>query len=631
MLARFYEKKSKPVIVVAILVATIIALQLVVGAVFEFRSYASYSLSYDSSLYFQASFLVAHQQLDPYLSVAGFHMLGNHGEFILWILGVLGMFNNIYLLLLEQVIAISLCELIVFLIVVEKLKNRELKISREFFGLLAVVLIIFNPWVIWSEAGDFHLEPTFCFLLLSFYYLIVKDSSVSYVAFFGILLSGNVAILWFLALVIGLLVTKGIPRKKWLLGYLFLAILWWFLILVIIGDKSETISQGYSYLAINKHPSTLSILEGLILRPNLLLKNIIGFSEDLYANLFSASFVGVLSPIGLITTLVLSVINLGSTYRHGVFAQPGFAWLLMYTVVPIETVVILARLRFKELAVSLLGIIFFVVGFFASVIPTLPSYFTTVNAKTAKVLNSVRLKQPIRVISQGVSGRFSDYKAVFLLRKPTTFNLNAPSEFLVVPYSGVETLSTFQSLEVLQYLASNNQCRLTYLSAGVFISKCNTLGMFNPFLNNQVAVFGAETQTGVRDTNGPASTWSIYQSSTNPAGYLLYGINQNLGIGTYYFTVTGISQGPLSIQVWDDTTNQELAQQILTSQEPYQKVTTNIYFRIQKTEPKVPKIGKLIFFAQFAKASNKDLIELRIYSPGGFFSKINSIGFEKVS
>jgi hypothetical protein len=611
---------------------TLIAIQIVIGAILAYRTYSSFSQSYDSALYFQAISEISHGNLNPYLSVAGFYFLGNHGEFIVWPLSVVGFFNNLYLLLVEQLIAVGLCEVLVFKIVVSRITTKETLFSKELIAFVSVSFCVLNPWILWSTSGDFHLEATFAFLILFWVFLELTKSKLANAVFLLVLLSGSVSIVWFFPAALNLFFVRGL-RKKEIGIKLGVAIIWWILIEVLIGDKSNTLVNGYGYLANQAHPNKILILEGLFIHAPKLLSTIYNNAQDLYANLFSSSFFGIASAWGLLATLFLGVLNLGSIYRNGVFAEPGFQWLIFYFIIPIETALFLARFNKKVFVFFIVITVCNSVAWLFSVSSQIVPYFDTVSPNAASELTTLKVGNFTPVVSQGIAGRFASHSNLLLLRKPGSLDLrNQPTKFIIAPYDGVETLSTFDSFKVLKFLAGLPTCNVNYLGHNIWIVTCNKLGLINPFnTNGHFAIWAAKSQVGKKNLSGNPALWNVAVNNENQAGYLIYGVNQYLNVGTYQFNVTGASDGPLSVQVWDDTTNTQLAQNTLVSTSASKQTSSFVDFQITKVKKIRPLIGKCIFCAQFAPGSSGDLIELRIYTPGGFYAQVSSASFEKLN
>jgi uncharacterized membrane protein len=135
----------------------------------SFRHYNFQSQAFDLGIFVQALSLIS-SGLEPFSSLLGRHILGDHSSFLLYPLSLLFFFNSysVYLLLGVQSLVLILPILPIYLIC------KELGHSLENTKIICL-LSIFIPTMFHTNLFDFHLDSfVVVAILFAFYFFLVK-------------------------------------------------------------------------------------------------------------------------------------------------------------------------------------------------------------------------------------------------------------------------------------------------------------------------------------------------------------------------------------------------------------------------------------------------------------------------
>ena len=129
-------------------------------------------LTHDFVTYEQAFYLISHGHLDPFSTSLGHPFWQDHGSFLLWPLAFLDwLWPHPTTLLWLQDAAAAGAEAVAFLWVCElaSIRARKIPEHRAVWACvcLALILLVINPWVMWTVSSDFHTEPLATLWLLA--------------------------------------------------------------------------------------------------------------------------------------------------------------------------------------------------------------------------------------------------------------------------------------------------------------------------------------------------------------------------------------------------------------------------------------------------------------------------------
>lgn len=291
------------------------------------------SNAFDLGLFDQAIYLISQGQ-QPFVSLAGFHFLGDHAAFVLYPLALLyKIYPDVHWLLAIQAIALSLGALPTFYLA----RQADLKESQA--TVIAAVYLLY-PLIFNINLFDFHPEV------------------MALPALLAAILAAQLGWVWWFCLWIGFVLScKAVlaitvaAMGFWLLAFekrrlcgaiALLAGISWFLIatqwIIPVFSGSEAAAVGrYAYLG----NSVLEIAQNLLFKPKLVLERIFSIHTLEYvALLFLPVIWGLnllhLTPlIGAIPTLILNILSDSPSQRNLVhqYSLPILPFLLLSVVI----------------------------------------------------------------------------------------------------------------------------------------------------------------------------------------------------------------------------------------------------------------------------------------------------------
>ncbi len=618
------------------------------------------SLSWDSSLYIQPWWLISKGNLWPYSTTINAPFFGNHGELIMWLLGLFGLIFRSPLFLLElQDVALIATEAFTLLWIYEIIfdhqnlseateNNRTNIRNKNILFFIAVVILLVNPWNYWALGADFHIEPlATLFLVMSGRYLYRNDKK--YIVTVGLtLLCGQVAAIWLVGLAISV-VFAGDRRirglKLLLTGFI------WYLILGFFGaDQSNTLSEGYGYLSSSgANVSTFSVLIGAFEHLNRLISKIAQRWKDIWAYVSAPGLIGIISPWGLGVTLVILFVNMTNNYRHGVFSFPGFQGMpigFFMVVGFVDTVVklingrsykILAKFKTKTVGIvsvlTVFALLLTSIGWAVIWIPQVQNNWEKVSSASSATLNSVLAEVPSNdevIASQGIVGRFATRKYVYPLRSLGCVPLKTAVVWFVVSQNqGIETLTSSQTASVLSEAIFQLGADIVSNANNIWLLKVNDSQKRVCFKNqNLTAASFLPTNVGIPYVGFDSQNSYMYAGGTQ-SGYVTYGAYDRVMPGRSVTAQVKLSSfSGVDVELWDDSTNTLLDR----LQPDFNGVRQT--FNLEGTVPNsnvtrlsVANTGKFIFVAKPASGPKGDLIEVRVYTSGGNPVKVYSVSY----
>jgi uncharacterized membrane protein len=589
--------------------------------------YAHFSLTPDFAQYSQAWYLIAHGNLNPYDTMGRFLFWQNHSEFIMWPLAVFyWIWPHTDFLLWLQDACIVAAQAVALTWLCEIAATVEHDRRRAWLAGTGLALIVLCPWTWWAISFDFHSES----LAVLFTALLARDLwngryRRAWLWIGCVLICGDVAGTYVAGLGLGLLLGKKGARRRGLAlaGVGVAAVL--FITLIHGNAGSSHGLQAYSYLADGGpkpkvHMGLLTMVTGILRHPATVAQSLWRKNVDMWANFGASGFVGIgflpLTPILLIVTLA------NSLFRGILFAEPLFQSLPIYVLMPAATIGSLAWLmkRWPRITMVLsLVIVAQAIGWAAVWTPATFHQWLRVSDPTAATLARIAARIPPSAqvfVSQGVVGRFSSRTEIRPLPAPRAVPVKKDVWFIVVPFQGIETQSTAQSMEIIGQLSTQLHAKLITHANGVWAFRWHPPAGLRtvtvPDGTRPLPAWTAPGAAGRQVMNGPASTWHV--TSTGRRGYVVDRLQWRRLLGSYELAVTLSATGPVNIEVWNDNGDKLLARQSIPSTHGVQ----TIRIPVVSAGAYIQRIfhGWGPFRADFAKPPHGQRLELRIWSPG---------------
>lgn len=528
-----------------------------------------------------------------------------------------------------QDVATVACELVVFAWIYGRLSESRTK-NASAYSYVTVLLLLANPWIYWVNSWDFHFETVgIVFVLLSGKTLnSAPNSKRLWIYVVLALASGDVTATYLFALALGAFIaSSGGRRSSATVAAMSLA---WLGVLVAIGaNKGSGLAQGYSYLAVTAGPAapaspTLSqIALGLVRHPAHLASVLRARWLDIYGALGPSGIIGGVYP-WVLPAVVLVILENGLN-RYGGFIAPGFQDQFLYYLVPLGTVLLIARIagRHRRIAIlSLLAVSANALAWGIVWIPRISAQWLRVSPAAESALGSIinRIGPDSEVIaSQGIIGAFSGRRWVYGFQGPGYFPIRERRVWVVVvPRQGIETASVASSDALIGELAASSRAHLVLERAGVWVylwtpRRTDTRALLAANYA-RLPAWAAVSKAGVGVESGPSSTW--YAAASGKAGYVVAKDYWPLRRGAYVADVSLATTGPADVEVWDATTSKLLARKIVAATTG--RSTVSLPFNLMST-PKIPEFaGRWLFKILPLSSTGTNEVEVRVFSGGGY-------------
>ncbi len=252
------------------------------------------SNAYDLGIFDQAVYMIS-TEAEPFVSLIGFHALGDHGAFVLYPLALLyKIFPSVYWLLAVQAIALSSGAFFVWHLALDYGLKRSQAIALSWVYLLYPV--VFN-----ANLFDFHPEVMAVPALLGAIWAARRRTWLGFMAAIALVLSCKAVLsLTIAALGLWLLLSQ---RRSFGFVALALGIAWFGISTQVIipafsGEEAQAVGR-YSYLG----DSVLGILQNLVLKPQQVFSYLFTAANLEYLVLLLVPFLWGLSPRHLLPLL----------------------------------------------------------------------------------------------------------------------------------------------------------------------------------------------------------------------------------------------------------------------------------------------------------------------------------------
>lgn len=607
----------------------VLGLQLTGFAIWSAILYSHFALTFDFAIYNQAWFLIAHGNLNPFITTQGFPFWQGHCEFIVWPLALFYWIwpHGVTLLWLQD-ISVVIAEGVAFTWICELASAHRPDRDAIWLAGSGLALLAVNPWIWWSVSFDFHSET----LAIPFVVLLARDLASGRRRVWAwvppLLTCGDVAGTYLFGLGIsGVLAGSRYRRRGVVMAAIGLAAT--LLIALVHGNKASGGGlEAYAYLAggVAGGPagaglSLGALAKGIASHPLAVLRVLWAKRLDMWTNLAPSGLLGV----GFVWTLPIVVVVLlaNSLFNGLLFAIPSFQDMPLYVLVPAGTVAVLVWLMrhnrraafFVSGALALQAVAWTIV--FA---PVTPGRWLKVSSAAAATLADIDARIPESatvVASQGVAGRFSGRTDVRPVFGPRTLRLGRRETwFVIAPSVGVETQSTASAMALITELAGPLHASLVTHANGIWAFRWNpppgeqtvtVPGEWSPL----PAWAGAGAAGGIV-TDGSASAW--HMASTGSRGYVADGLQWQVPAGKYQALVSLSTTGPVNVEVWNDTRNTLLARRMLVPTDGAE--TVSLAVNATAVVPASIYSGWGPFRGDFIPPPPGNRLEVRVWSPG---------------
>lgn len=619
----------------------VIGAQFVALVVWSGVQTSRFSLTWDFSIYFQAFQLIAHGHLDPYDTLNGFSFWRNHGEFLMWPLGLMGaVWPHPVLLECLQDAAIVVAELTIFSWIRREVSGLASPTLRWAIAAGSLAMMLANPWIYWTAAFDFHMEIVgLAFVLAAAWFLRWKPADPR--LWLCVALAwccGDVVTTYMAAAGLGAALAGG-TRRRLGLSVAVGSVIWTALLRVMGADLGSGLVSGYGYLvsAGVGGASLWSIASGLVTNPHAALGVLWSRRVDLYAATASTGFLGLVSAWtmpALLATLLENGLN-----RSPNFLVPGFqdAPIFLFGVAGTAAVLAaLARVR-PWVAVTAVGVAtLYTVGWAAVWMPRLPGQWLRTSPAAAQVLRSAleRMGPSDEVVgSQGILGPFSGRESVQAISGPGPVPVQARTVWVVIaPGQGIETQPSIAADDLVQEMAARPDARLVAGAAGIWVFRWRPPPQVHTLVvPSNASSLGAWVVPGPAGTSrrrGPSAHWVA--TTTGRPGYVVAGdywpVRQ---AGLYRATTVLSASGAVSVEIWDTSHGTLLGRRTLPGTRGF--LTLSQVVRVDDVSAPLPFQGTGPFRMSPVAPPSGAQVEIRVWSPDGAAVSVSTLALAPLS
>lgn len=475
-----------------------------------------FSIAIDYSLYNQPTFLVSRGHLNPYSSVWGFPFWKNDGEFVFWGLAVIvRLFSDLGTLKALQTLSIVatqavafdwLCEMVVSRHVIgsegvaasegaaarwavagpgrepvagTSAADRSLLWPAALIA-LGVLLLVANPWFLWTIADDVHSESFAALpLILMTRSLWRGRTSWAFVWAFATMVCGAGAASYAVAVGFGF----ALCGRRWWRAGLTIAVvgLIWVTTLSQLGATlGPAIGAQYGKSlggALKHHFSGPGLVAAILAHPGRAVHGFWSNKLNLWATVAPAGLIGLCYPIFLLPTVV--VLAEGALAQGHGSAIPSFQNIVLAPLITVGTVAWLLWLgdRFAERRRLRIALVCLLVanglGWAITWLPTARSTWVTVPASSASALSTLRSEIPRAdevITEHGVAGGFSDRKYLYALENARAgVPIQTRTVWLIfTPRVGIEFAQPGPSYADIQQVAELPGAKMVMAGDGVW-------------------------------------------------------------------------------------------------------------------------------------------------------------------
>ncbi|MGP6189348.1 MAG: DUF2079 domain-containing protein [Vulcanimicrobiaceae bacterium] len=522
------------------------------------------SLTWDFATYYQAFWLIAHGDMQPFSSLGHIPFSQIHANFLMWPLAALGALDSAPLTLkLLQDVALSGASLVALLWSGEILAQRVENAPHRRLILKGILLtLVLNPWTYASNAFDFHFYSISALALLGLGRALFRGRAPE--AFLWALLgisAGDVTATQVCACAFGIAFCVRRARPAALAITAAAGV--WFAYVARSGlVKGDILSVNYGYLARGVQDVTpFDVLFGLLTRPQIVADKIAAHWDILYANLAPGGFAGLFSPLTGVPIALTLFENVMSSTPASFYISPGGqncpVYLLMVPGLAASLGWVYQRLGPRQaFGLTLLAAVN-AAGWFYAMSPILTERWnrSVSDDSIAQIARIERLagSDGEVIASQRIVGALAGRRNVYGLPLDETVPL-ATRTFVAI----LSTDGPPQSYAVLEAVAKLANAHVLYESNEFWtfeVDKASPGTLTFPKAASTLEAFVLATDYGRRDFASHAMTTERAPSD----GYLVRGAYWRQPAGRYIGSFTVASSAPVTLEVWDISSNHLVA------------------------------------------------------------------------
>ncbi len=614
----------------------VLGIQLVVLAWWSSVLVSRFALTKDFGAYQQAAYLIGHGNLNPYSSVLLQQFWRNDTELIIWPLATfVRIWPHLTALPWLQDLALVCAEGVAFNWMCDIAAARAQREGEVRFSValvvLGLVLLVGNPWVVWTVSFDVHLEPFATLFVLCAARSLYTGRRRGWIWVLLALSVGSVGASYVFALgASAVLVGRCFWRKGAVLAAL--GAFWVIFLQAIHGAQAAGVLE-YNYLytgrwggKLAKFLSGTNIAEHALEHPSRILTALWLNKVNLWANISPPGIIGLVWLPLLIPGLLIGA---EGGLSIPLFSRPGFQSIAMAALVALGTVALLAaipignRQRRKWAlagAVCLLGLN--ALAWSIVWLPQVSKTWLDTDRSAAAVLSQLRQRmRPTDEVlaSQGVVGGFSDRRDAFILDPHSmTVPIHSSTVWIIVtPTEGIESNDTHGFNAEIQTFDADARMHLVVASHGVWAYR------YEPPRGQRLLKISFTSGTpqpawtlagaaGATVRAGPRARWHV--TSTGKPGYVVDRSLWRERPGRFRASAAVSVTGTANLELWNDDTNRLLGRTVIHSTHGVKEAS--VVADLTTTIPTREASGWGLWRTTPVRPDG-DSLEIRVWTPGG--------------
>jgi Predicted membrane protein (DUF2079) len=623
-----------------------------------------FALTADFAWYQQAAYLFGHGHLSPHdtdglIAIRGYGVLQgkpvpvwvNGGEFFVVPLGIIyRLFPHVVVLKWTQDLALCGAQAIAFMWICDVVAARRRADSSNsglWLIVLGFVLLVANPWFLWSSSFDIHSETFAAPFVLGAARDLHRGRRTAWAWGICAVLCSAVGATYLFAVAVGAVIT----RRKSLrlgLGLALLGLVWTGMLEVLgllsvadpglyqsilTGGAGAKYAQRYvhgEWQAITGKGSITysALIKAALRRPWDVFTALWVNHSNLWANVSAAGLLGLIWMPILIPSL--AVLGQGGFFQGA--SLPGFQNILVGGLVPVGTVAVCSMLASRlgrrrrwvfRLVVVVLALNTIVWG--AIWFPKVGKQWANVSPQAVAALKKVQSKIGANdevVASQGIAGAFAARKWAYSVGgMRTPIQVEAPRKvwFVIAPFDGTETLDSTGALMLVKGLSQHAGMHMVVDSGGIWAFEWVPPPGLREFVftgptgpNRSGVPAWALTGASGSVASGKSPSQS-YATSNGKPGYVIDRAFWRVPAGRYRVSTRVSASALTNVEVWDATTNTLLRRVVVTNTHGIEEL--NLTARLNHTVGQ-PSIGGSALWSIFPLATPGDDLELRVWTAG---------------
>ncbi len=632
----------------------LLILEFVGMCVWSYIQVRRFALTPDFANYYQAAHLLANGVVNPLDTIFPIHLQGHpthfwanamegfiipvavayriwpHAETIKWM-------QNLALVATQAIAFSWICD-----IAAHHEQNGSSRRSGPLLAAFGLLMLIGNPWFIWTSTVDVHGEP----------FALAPTLALARNLHRG---RGGRAWLWAAVAIfstgIGATYTAAVGASAMLSGrvrlkqgaLIALAGIAWFgllseLKLLIIGGPAtfESILTGNTsrqtsigdagYLFNTGRQITWGhIVKGAVQHPLNVVRALWSNHLNFWATISPSGFAGLFwIPVFLPAALVLFE---GGFTRQ--FGQPGFQNLAVGPLVAVGTVAIGAHLLAnsgarlqRTIAAGGVLLSLYTIGWFSVWVPRIPGSWLNISPAAANVLRQLkaRIGPDDEVISDhAFVGGFADRKWIYFRHIPSVTNgfqvrHGRPVWIILSPSQGIAVGDAASTLDLITVLERDPSIHLEVRKDGIWAFRwlppegTHTLRFPPPTVYTISGANLAGTSANPIPSAGPQPG---YASNSGTPGYVVDGGYLSVTTGVYRTIVSMSATHPANVEVWDDTRNTLLRRVVVRHTAGRIDIPLTVRIRATSQQPGVTGWGP---WQIEPVLSSGDTLEVRVWT-----------------